>query len=162
MAKRSLNEKKTAINNIRSRVHLACDDALPDPCVMHILILNFRNSKDFNKIQRISSHILSWKANMMLMLNILICSRLVGRHIEYHNMMIVIFTLAVMTVMMIMLLLVWMMRIMLIMMMVMISPFPDLLPGKCQELKAGRAIFPHKCNVWSNFCPILHPSEKLA
>lgn len=61
MAKRSLNEKKTAINNIRSRVHLACDDALPDPCVMHILILNFRNSKDFNKIQRISSHILSWK-----------------------------------------------------------------------------------------------------
>ena len=40
--------------------------------------------------------------------------------------------------------------------------FCRLLPGKCQELKAGRAVFPHKCNVWSNFCPILHPSEKLA
>ena len=101
---------------------------------------------------------------MMLMLNILIFRSLVGRHIEYHNNDSVDigcgdsnddnvvaddedglddedyvdnddgddFT------------------------------FPDLLPGKCQELKAGRAIFPHKCNVWSNFCPILHPSEKLA
>ena len=39
--------------------------------------------------------------------------------------------------------------------------FADLWPRKCQELKAGRAEFPPKCNVWSNFFPILHPVEKL-
>ena len=46
--------KNTAIYNIRSRVHLACDDALPTSCEMHILIHNFRNSKDFSKVDFIA------------------------------------------------------------------------------------------------------------
>ena len=41
--------KNTAIYNIRSRVHLACDDAPPDPRVVHILIHNFRKFKGFQE-----------------------------------------------------------------------------------------------------------------